>query len=115
MEIFRNIYVVRISPFCGVSGALSFGLRLTPPMGFKARVDAPSPTLRVTLHEIGPQSQLWPAGVRTMSLLHVAWMCYSFGHADLLDLGNTSGHLIHAEYAPSRSEFPVLTVVALFG
>ena len=36
------------SPFCGATGALCFGLRLTLPMGFKARVDAPSPNLDVS-------------------------------------------------------------------
>ena len=35
------------SPFCGATGALCFGLHLTPPMGFKARVDAPSAALHV--------------------------------------------------------------------
>ena len=33
---------------CGATGILYFGLRLTPPMGFKARVDAPLPDLDVT-------------------------------------------------------------------
>ena len=35
------------SPFFGASGALCFRLQLTPPMGFKARVDALSPALDV--------------------------------------------------------------------
>ena len=30
-------------PFCGATGALCFGLRLTLLLDFKARVDAPSP------------------------------------------------------------------------
>ena len=33
------------SPFCGATGALCFGLWLTLPVGFKARVDPSSPTL----------------------------------------------------------------------
>ena len=37
-----------MSPFCGATGTLRFGLQLTPPMGFKARVDALSPVLFVT-------------------------------------------------------------------
>ena len=36
------------SPFCGATGALCFGLWLTLPMGFKTRVNAPSPALDVT-------------------------------------------------------------------
>ena len=37
-----------MSPFCGATGTPWFGLRLTPPMGFKGRVDAPLPALSVT-------------------------------------------------------------------
>ena len=32
-------------PFCGSTGTLCFGLRMTLPVGFKARVDSPLPTL----------------------------------------------------------------------
>ena len=35
------------SPFCGATGTLCFGLQLTLPMGFKARVDAPPSVLDV--------------------------------------------------------------------
>ena len=41
------IFVV-ISPFCGTTVTLCFGLWLTLPMGFKARVDAHLPALSVT-------------------------------------------------------------------
>ena len=37
-----------MSPFCGVTDTVCFGLRLTSPMGFKTMVDAPLPALDVT-------------------------------------------------------------------
>ena len=48
-----------ILPFCGA--ILCFKLWLTPPMGFKARVDAPSPVL-CHLHLMDPwiaQAKAW--------------------------------------------------------
>ena len=35
----RDIFAVTMSPFCGATGILCFGLQLTVPMAFKARVD----------------------------------------------------------------------------
>ena len=43
----KKMFVVAMSPFCGATGTLCFGLRLTLPMGFKARVDAPMPVLDI--------------------------------------------------------------------
>ena len=43
--------------FYGATGALCFGLWLTPSTGFKARVDAPLPVLFVSVMD--PQRQLW--------------------------------------------------------
>ena len=48
-----------MSLFCGATGTLCFGLRLTPPMSFKAKVDAPFPTLYVFLCVMDPRCQLW--------------------------------------------------------
>ena len=48
-ETIKNLFLnvaVTMSPFCGTTGTLCFGLQLTLPMGFKARVDAP-PALSV--------------------------------------------------------------------
>ena len=42
---FLKIYVVIKSPFCGANGTLCFVLKLTLPMGFKARVDPSSSAL----------------------------------------------------------------------
>ena len=46
---FSNIFfsAVTMSPFCGATGILCFGLQLILPMDFKARVDVPSPVLFV--------------------------------------------------------------------
>ena len=47
------------SPFCGATGTLCFGLQLTLPMGFKARVDPSSPVLCYRLLACNdPQSPL---------------------------------------------------------
>ena len=44
-----NISLNRV-PFCGVTGPLYFGLRMTPPIDFKARVDPSSPMPLRCLH-----------------------------------------------------------------
>ena len=46
-EHFFFIFASDMSPFCGATGALFFGLQMTPPMGFKTRRDASSPALDV--------------------------------------------------------------------
>ena len=51
-DYFKNKIAVTVSPFCGATGTLCFGLRLEP-MGFKARVDAPSPGLDVVCAILG--------------------------------------------------------------
>ena len=58
-NVFYLFFVVTILQFCGTAGILCFGLQFTPPMGFKARVDAPLPVLSVTCQYImNPPSQL---------------------------------------------------------
>ena len=45
---FFFLFTVTISPFCGETGTLCFGLQLTLFMSSKSRVDAPSPVLNIT-------------------------------------------------------------------
>ena len=42
---FKKKISLGLGSFCGATGTLRFGLRMTLPMGFKARVDSSSPTL----------------------------------------------------------------------
>ena len=44
----KKLFMVTMSPFCGATGTICFRLWLTPLMGFKARVDVPSPSLSFT-------------------------------------------------------------------
>ena len=59
------------SLFCGATGTLCFRLQLTLPMGFKARVNAPSlaPYVTCTQRILGVKSD--QAGARTINLSHV--------------------------------------------
>ena len=67
----KILFVVTMCPFCGATGTPCFGLRLTPLMGFKARVDVPSPALNVTcaLWILGVNSDFPSQGL--VSILHL--------------------------------------------
>ena len=48
----KRKFAVTMSTFCGDTGTVCFGLQLISPMGFKARLDAPSPMLSVTQNQL---------------------------------------------------------------
>ena len=49
-------------PIFGATGTLSFGLRITLPVGFKAKMVSSSPVFFLLLVHNNPESQLWLSG-----------------------------------------------------
>ena len=57
---FFQFFAVAMSPLCGATGTPCFRLWLTLAMGFKVRVDVPSPAIVSHMRVMDPQSELWP-------------------------------------------------------
>ena len=59
------------SPLCGATDNLCFGLWLTLPMGFKARVDVPLPALYSRFCIMDPSCQLGLLRTDLVQILHL--------------------------------------------
>ena len=68
-----------MSPFCGTTGTLCFGLWFTLPTDFKGRVDAPLPMLDVTCAKWILVVNSGQARPQTTNLWYDEWTCYQFG------------------------------------
>ena len=67
----KKKFFVGSRSFCGVTGALCFGLRMTLPMGFKARMDSLSPMLFCCLCAAIPSHPWFPGlGIKPRSLTY---------------------------------------------
>ena len=83
---FKN--AVTMSPFCGATGTPSFRFRLTLPMGFKARVDAPFPVHNVTCTLWILRVNSGQGGAWTMNLSHDERTCYPFCQVGRVTFGD---------------------------
>ena len=106
-----------MSPFCRVTGTHCLRLQLTPPMGFKARVDASSPVLSCHLQVTDPRSQFWPGwGPNQVHLTcqyvsiygGLYYVLYHYRHKNYLDM-----FIIHISALVKIPPYSVRMVVIL--